>query len=179
MNASLLTPELVQKILAQYPLPVMGVHGISHWARVLENGLRIAAETGANVRVVQLFAVFHDSRRRNESIDPGHGRRGGKLAGKVRGDWFDLSDQEFELLYLACRDHTKGKTKGDITIQTCWDADRLDLGRVGFIPSPKYLCTEAAKNPETLDWAYQRSLVRYEPELIRSQWGLNLRNGIT
>ncbi len=169
----MLTPELVHKILVQYPLPIMGVHGVSHWARVLENGLRIAAESGANIQVVQLFAIFHDSRRKNEGIDPGHGRRGGDLAAKMRGDWFDLPEDEFELLYVACRDHTKGRTKGDITVQTCWDADRLDLGRVGFIPSPKYLCTEAAKSSETLDWAYKRSLVRFVPPLIKADWGLD------
>ena len=72
----ILTPDLIQVILAEYTLPWFGVHGLSHWARVLENGLRLAATTGANVRVVQYFAVFHDSRRVNEHIDPGHGRRG-------------------------------------------------------------------------------------------------------
>jgi hypothetical protein len=34
---------------------------------------------------------------------------------------------------------------GDITVQTCWDADRLDLPRVGIQPLPQFLCTEAAK----------------------------------
>jgi uncharacterized protein len=31
------------------------------------------------------------------------------------------------------------------TIGTCWDADRLDLGRVGARPDPKYMSTEARK----------------------------------
>jgi hypothetical protein len=30
---------------------------------VLENGLRLAQTTGVNIEVVQLFAVFHDSKR--------------------------------------------------------------------------------------------------------------------
>ncbi len=29
--------------------------------------------------------------------------------------------------------------------KTCWDADRLDLPRVGIIPKKDRLCTEAAK----------------------------------
>tara|TARA_B100000315_G_scaffold79959_1_gene73252 strand:- start:616 stop:768 length:153 start_codon:yes stop_codon:yes gene_type:complete len=33
----------------------------------------------------------------------------------------------------------------DITIATCWDADRLDLGRVGADPNPKYLFSDEAK----------------------------------
>jgi uncharacterized protein len=33
----------------------------------------------------------------------------------------------------------------NITVQTCWDADRLDLGRVGIKPDPKRLFTEEGK----------------------------------
>ncbi len=29
------------------------------------------------------------------------------------------------------------------TIQSCWDADRLDLGRVGIIPNKRFLSDEA------------------------------------
>ena len=32
-----------------------------------------------------------------------------------------------------------------ITIGTCWDADRLDLGRVGIIPSSDFMSTQAGK----------------------------------
>ena len=48
--------------------------------------------------------------------------------------------------------------EGDATVLTCWDADRLDLGRVGIRPDPKYLCTPAARDPEMLASAYLRSL---------------------
>ena len=70
---------IVHNILKEYALPWDGVHGVGHWARVLENGLRLAGQTGVNVEVVQLFAVFHDSRRINEGVDDGHGQRGGGL----------------------------------------------------------------------------------------------------
>jgi hypothetical protein len=36
---------VVHAILKEYTLPWHGMHGISHWARVMENGLRIAEET--------------------------------------------------------------------------------------------------------------------------------------
>ena len=39
---------------------VNGDHGVSHWARVLENGLRLAEETGANVEVVSRAGMRHD-----------------------------------------------------------------------------------------------------------------------
>ena len=54
---------LIHQILEDYALPWHGTHGVGHWARVLENGLRLAKTTRANLEVVQLFAVFHDSRR--------------------------------------------------------------------------------------------------------------------
>ncbi len=54
---------LVHRILEDYLLPWHGMHGVGHWARVLENGLRLTKETQANVEVVQLFAIFHDAGR--------------------------------------------------------------------------------------------------------------------
>ncbi len=139
---------LVHAILEDYVLPIDGTHGVSHWARVLEIGCRLAKETEANLEVVQLFAVFHDSRRISEGFDDGHGKRGAELAAEFRGKYFMLSDHDFDLLHTACCLHTDGHTEADITIQTCWDADRLDLGRVGVMPVRQKLCTKAAKRSE-------------------------------
>ena len=69
----------------------------------------------------------------------------------MRGSLIELDDRRFELLYEACRLHTDGLTDGDLTLQVCWDADRLDLGRVGITPVPHLLCTDAAR--EILEWA--------------------------
>jgi uncharacterized protein len=162
-----ITPLLIQAILKDYQLSWRGVHGITHWARVLENGLLLASHTGAKTPVVALFAVFHDSRRTNENRDPDHGRRGAEFGKKLNGKAFHLSDDDFTLFETACVYHTDRLTTGDITVQTCWDADRLDLGRVGIMPDPKYLCTTAAKKPQFLSWAYQRSYIQYEPEICR------------
>jgi uncharacterized protein len=166
----LISSELMQAILNHYALPQLGTHGVSLWARVIENGTLLAQQTGAMIEVVQLFAVFHDSQRINESRDHGHGRRGAELAWELRGTFFDLSDSDFELLYFACVHHTDGSTAGDVTVQTCWDADRLDLGRVGIKPDPRLLCTSAARDPQVIAWAYDRSLVRVVPQFVRSEW---------
>jgi uncharacterized protein len=165
---------IIHRILEEYALPWHGTHGVGHWARVLENGLRLAKETGANVEVVQLFAVFHDSRRVSEGSDDGHGERGGDLAQALRNEWFALSDDEFHLLYEACAGHTDGETEAHITIQTCWDADRLDLGRVGICPAPHKLCTAAAKRPELLKWADGRACFEIAPDLVLGEWGIKL-----
>ena len=163
---------LVHHILEDYALRWDGTHGIGHWARVLENGLRLATTTGAKVEVVQLFAVFHDSRRISEGVDEDHGERGAELAAELRGDLFNLPDDDFELLHEACARHTDGETEADITIQTCWDADRLDLGRVGMMPEPTKLCTSAAKAPTMLKWADGRAAFDVVPELVKDEWGI-------
>jgi uncharacterized protein len=168
----MISAELVRAILEGYRLPWDGFHGVTHWARVLENGLRLAAVTGARVRVVELFAVFHDARRISEDSDPGHGRRGADLAASLRGRLFDLNDEEFALLEVACADHTEGLTEGDITVQTCWDADRLDLGRVGITPHPAYLCTDCGKADEVIRWADDRACRGVIPEFVEAGWGL-------
>lgn len=166
---------ILHRILEDYALPWHGTHGVGHWARVLENGLRLAKETGAvNIEVVQLFAIFHDSCRTNEGIDDGHGQRGGNLALELRNDWFVLSDEEFDHLYAACAGHTDGETDADVTIQTCWDADRLDLGRVGIVPAPEKLCTAAAKTWEMIRWADGRAAFEVVPELVGREWGIDL-----
>jgi uncharacterized protein len=171
--------RIIRKILEGYVLPVDGIHGLCHWGRVLENGLRLAGETGANVKVVTLFALFHDARRYNESWDPGHGCRGAELAMSLRTEWFHLSDPEAMLLYEACALHTESLTTGDITIQTCWDADRLDLGRVGMIPRARRLCTEVAQRPETIQWAHQRSVQGLIPQVIEKLWDEYIEKLIT
>ena len=167
-------PLILHGILEQYVLPWDGDHGIAHWARVLENGLRLSEETGASIEVVQLFAILHDCRRVNEHLDPKHGPRAAAFARKVRGLLFDLPDHEFRLLYLACDGHTHKRTHPDITIQTCWDADRLDLGRVGITPHPSYLCTDAAKRQDILTWADNKATLGVVPEFVRSAWEIDL-----
>lgn len=169
---------IVQGILDQYTLPVQGAHGVTHWARVLENGLMLSTETGADVDVVTLFAVFHDSRRVNESWDPNHGQRGADFAAELRGPLFDLPDHAFKLLYRACVGHTHERTHPDPTIQTCWDSDRLDLGRVGITPRPSKLCTGAARKPEVIKWADGRASFHVVPGFVAGEWGIELNTGL-
>ena len=165
---------IMSVILREYALPIRGHHGVIHWARVLENGLRIADANGADREVVTLFALFHDSRRVNEYRDDGHGVRGGEFARSLRGSLVHLDDARFELLFEACRLHTDGHTVGDSTLQACWDADRLDLGRVGITPKPHRLCIEAARS--LLPWAHERAASGHEPIGVLESWGLGTRH---
>ncbi|HEY4259181.1 MAG TPA: hypothetical protein VGM98_03430 [Schlesneria sp.] len=168
--------RVVREVLIKYPLPLQGDHGVAHWARVLENGRRLSELTKANLTVVFLFAVLHDSRRINESHDPLHGLRGADFAATLRGRLFDISDEEFQLLYRACEGHTHELTHPDITIQTCWDSDRLDLGRVGITPVPGRLCTDAAKSKQIIQWADGRASFHLVPQFVSEDWGIELPN---
>ena len=112
----------------------------------------------ANLRVVELFCLLHDTQRHDEYRDPSHGRRAARYAKSLRGVWFDLSDKEMELLTEALKYHSDGYTEADLTVQVCWDADRLDLGRVGIKPAPHRLCTASAKSVAVLEAAYERSV---------------------
>jgi len=149
--------EFFEYLMETHSLGHDGFHGKDHWLRVLQNAREIAVETGANLRVLELFAVLHDSRRENGNHDPDHGHRAAEYAVELRGKWFDLADDELDLLMEACRFHSDGATEAHPTIQACWDADRLDLGRVGVRPDPQFLCTSYAKRPEIIDAYYMRS----------------------
>ena len=46
-----------------------------------------------------------------------------------QGALFVLDTAGFDMLVHACRYHSDGLVEGDVTVRTCWDADRLDLGR--------------------------------------------------
>ncbi len=150
--------ELLRTIRAQFALDWGGIHGFPHWQRVRENGIRLAAMTGANPLVVGLFAILHDSRRESDGHDPDHGARAADFARTLAGKAFEIDAAGLDLLATACRDHSEGFTEGDATVLTCWDADRLDLGRVGRKPRADLLCTAAARDPKMVEWAFARSI---------------------
>ncbi len=158
MTPTLDRARLFAAIRDGYVLDWDGIHGAGHWARVRENGLRLAESTGARADVVELFAFLHDARRRNEWVDDGHGTRGAELACTLRGDAFDLDEAGMLLLLEACSGHTDGKLTDEPTLGTCWDADRLDLPRCGIIPVPRRLSTLAARDPAVREWARKRAV---------------------
>lgn len=134
-----------------------GIHGHAHWKRVLENGRYLVKHEEANVRVVEAFAMLHDCCRESDGADPDHGGRAAEFAATLGSEILGLHGDEAELLFFACEHHEKGRTTDDPTVGVCWDSDRLDLGRVGIVPKPKYLSTERARRQSVIDWAYARS----------------------
>ena len=145
VSGKLISPRLIEAVRAKYRLAWSGIHGVSHWARVRKVGLQLAEITGARPDVVELFAFLHDSCRHGDGRDPEHGRRAVEFARQLRGECFSLDDHGFALLCEAMEFHNQGLIDADVTVQTCWDADRLDLVRVGIQPEAERLCTDAAR----------------------------------
>jgi uncharacterized protein len=157
MNKKPVSKELIELVRKEFVLPWYGIHGIPHWVRVRDNGLRLAKVTHANADVVELFAFLHDSKRLSDGKDLEHGRRAAEFIRTLGNSLVTLADQDFKCLVFACERHSDGLIEADVTIQTCWDADRLDLGRVGIKPDAHYLCTLAAQEQTMIEWAFLRS----------------------
>ena len=167
--------NLLKGVVDQFVLSLDGPHGVFHWARVCENGRLLAPLTGATLEIVELFSIFHDAKRSNDGADPDHGRRSADYVRSLGQARLGLSERDFELLVMACARHSDGLMAGDVTVQTCWDADRLDISRVGIRLDSKRLCTEAARDPGTMKAAVLRSVTRYVPEWVADEWGVRDR----
>ena len=132
------------------------VHGVSHWERVELFGRLLIKQSmiptadndgcdriGADVDVVTWFAYLHDCMRENDFDDPQHGPRAAEYIDTIRTSYLsELSDEQVAKLKRACALHTSTHRTGDITIDTCFDADRLDLPRVGCKLAPERMATD-------------------------------------
>ena len=143
---------LLRLVSEQFDLRLDGDHGIYHWHRVYKNTQKLSHHYNISSDVFMLFALFHDARRANEGIDPMHGKRGAKYARSLQGTnsiLGDITEAEFTLLEYACSSHTKTDLEHEfadnIIANICWDSDRLDIGRVGFIVDSSYLFTDYGK----------------------------------
>jgi uncharacterized protein len=122
------------------------------------NGLALAPTTGAREDVVELFAFLHDSQRFHDGGDRQHGARAAEYVHSIDVSLLRLDALGLDQLIYACRHHSDGLTEADVTVQTCWDADRLDLARVGIEPQPEFLCTRQARSRDVIEAAVRRSL---------------------
>jgi uncharacterized protein len=123
------------------------LHGLDHWFRIWKNAqMLVGTEPTADLEVVALYALFHDSMRLNDGEDRDHGVRGFRLWERINyllelGKY--LSQRQNEQLFEACAEHSHGLRSTDPTIAVCWDADRLDLHRKGIWPDARYLSTQS------------------------------------
>ena len=136
------------------------VHGIAHWDRVAKNA-DLLNTSDVDLLVVKVFAYIHDVERDDDSYDFQHGPRAAELVDEIREtELAFLNDGEIRQLKKACELHTTTWRTEDATVNACFDADRLDLGRVGIMPDPDKMATVQGRimaekmmedNPEA-DW---------------------------
>ncbi len=131
------------------------IHGLSHWQKVEKFGLMIADNNGADKKIISLFAYLHDARREHDFDDINHGRRAAQLLDElIDAGLVELNNLQYEQLRIALSCHNLDNASSkDITIQTCWDADRLDLWRDGIIPNPAFMFTDFGKSEEMIEFA--------------------------
>lgn len=128
--------------------PTSNIHGVPHWDRVAKNARLLISriETGASLDICMWFAYLHDCMRDSDNDDPQHGQRAAKLATDL---WMTgrmpMNVDAFQLLRIALADHSAGYTDGHLQLRLCWDADRLDLPRVGTMPDPDRMCTTVGR----------------------------------
>ncbi|MFA5420716.1 MAG: hypothetical protein WC280_01665 [Patescibacteria group bacterium] len=124
-------------------LPDNSLHKIDHWERVEKYGLMISDVCKADKKVVSLFAYLHDARRINDSHDPEHGARAADLLTELlKAKIIELKNKQKNQLIEALTWHSfVSANSKDVTVQTCWDSDRLDLWRAQIEPDPKMMFT--------------------------------------
>lgn len=159
----IITDYLIDQVVESVPARRHGIHGLPHWVRVERNGLYLAACTSADPSIISLFALFHDSRRRNDDIDPGHGSRGARLAEELfQSGLLPIDEPQMQLLAHACTYHTDEHFSDNLTIQCCWDADRLDMPRIGIKTEPSLLNTLYAREIAEADDYSRLENARFE-----------------
>ena len=88
-----ISQALLHEIQRGFALRLDGIHGEAHWARVHENGLRLAEQTGADREILELFAYLHDSKRQNDGWDREHGLRAAQYIRTLQGSRLALPDE--------------------------------------------------------------------------------------
>jgi uncharacterized protein len=138
-------------------------HGENHWKAVALAGLWIAEKTsGADLGLVLAFSLLHDLMREDEGEDPQHGHRAAILLSALLRhpglDGFAADTERARDLRFAIRHHCwpeHARHHHNPSVGVCWDADRVNLWRVGTRPDTRLLTTEAALTGGAIDYGRQ------------------------
>ena len=147
-----------------YQLSHNGHHGLEHWLRVLINGRLLAEENGADLAVVEHFALVHDVMRENENMDLHHGPRAAEFVKTITGtSWINLDEHQVHLLTEACRYHSVGRIdRNDHSdmlgcrpsrFGTCWNKSKT-----------AFLGSDLARDQNFIEMAFMRSKKRFVEE---------------
>ncbi len=133
------------------------LHGVAHWSRVHRYGLLLAESlrlTETQKLAIVLFAWTHDMARINDGGGNQHSIDGAEYVRHITDTLFsDFPDPVLHVVQNAIRYHSDGMNAEEALyelpilqesewsreqllniIGCCWDADRLDLLRLGMMP---------------------------------------------
>jgi uncharacterized protein len=139
------------------------VHGPAHWVRVHRFGGLLAARVALPPEAracVDLFAWLHDIAREDDEASRRHAVEGAaQIDAILPAIAAPLTTDQIETIRAAILHHSDGMVAarageagvfdgigwpGDLVVATvgcCWDADRLDLPRVGVQPAERFMST--------------------------------------
>lgn len=161
--------RLLDEARAGAPLAHDPMHGELHWRAVARAGLRIRdLAPRLDPRVMIAFGMLHDCRRETDDWDPEHGERAALVASRSCPLKRLLGAEGRAVVAEACRLHERGMSRPDAPeLGACWDADRVNLVRLGFRLDPRYF-TILSREDGTLDAvaAQTRLIVRDPPAWV-------------
>lgn len=161
--------DVLDHLQGLFRLEWQGIHGLPHWVRLMQYGMRIAEREGGDPWVVAWFAILHDHQRWDDGDDRHHGPRAADAMVDVQAlGWFDdLNPTQIDLITEAVRHHSDGWIHSNPSIGACWDGDRLDLVRLGIAPSIGLLSTNTAKKMASIHTVNGQSALRHRLAVVR------------
>ena len=121
----------------------LGIHGIPHLRRVSFIAGRIANFYGENVESAVVAGFLHDCARTDDGGGKRHAYDSAVLAKRVLAQFYPHLDSA--RICKCIELHTDGKITTDRLLGSVWDADRLDLSRLGYKIIPELLSTDTAR----------------------------------
>lgn len=138
-----------------------GIDGWSHILQTVHFGMMIACGEDVSLIIPATIGCFlHDIGRGREVNNQSHGEAGYNYCVKLKDELlthfkkYGLSQELFDTILEAIRNHDKGKISNNVLIGIIWDADRLSLLRFNNLTIDKnLLSTQTAK--KLIDYAQQ------------------------
>jgi uncharacterized protein len=171
-------PVILELAKQRFSLADDSDHGPEHWLRVYYNALdgvvRLRGQEAASLTSIMLFALLHDCERKEEGYDPLHGlRAAGFLMDLHKAEKLPFaSNSQIKTACIAIEDHSHGYLDvynhnldliGETTVKLCWDADRLDLPRVGIAVDPRMLLIQDNRHSKIVEECTKRAVNFEQP----------------
>ncbi len=143
-KAILKTAKRAEELLAPFcTCRGLVLHGVSHLRRVAILSGRLANAVGEDVESAVVMGFLHDCARKDDGNDTEHGHESAFLARGLIDRFYPHLD--VNRICEAIAGHADGEVTTDPLTACLWDADRLELKRIGRTVDPDLLSTVVAK----------------------------------